>query len=572
MTGHSGNSDPIRAELAHAPLDALLGEVAGRVRELRTEQGRWELLLDAVVTMATDLSLDEMLERIVEIGADLAGARYAALGVLGSGEDRSMDKFVTRGIDEEQAGRMGPFPEDPGLLALLVDHPEPLRLDDLSSHPAFGGFPPEHPTMTTFLGVPVRIREKVFGNLYFCDKLDGAAFTEQDERIVTALAAAAGVAIENARLLEEGALREQWLAAAADITTRLLRQESEEDALQILADRVRELAGADAGWVVAGPDDEHLELRVVTGLPATREQMAAVSFEHSLARSVVRSGVPMRVESLVDDPRARNVATELGWPELGVTIVLPLQDAATIHGVVALTWLAGSDRRGPVDPVLPARFAQQAALAIHMARAQAAEQRLAIFEDRDRIARDLHDLVIQRLFAIGLSLQGVTRQPARDEVNRRIEQAVDDLDLTIRDIRRTIYSLGSMGTDTDLQAAVTDVVTRAEDTLGFRPHLRLEGPVRARVSEGLAPDLLAALTEALSNAARHAGARSVSVEISALDGLRLRVTDDGRGIGADVAESGLSNLRRRAEQHGGTLTISSVPGRGTTLDWWVPLA
>lgn len=536
MTRGPGHPDACPPDLARVPVEALVRELAGRVQALREEQGRWELLLDAVVAMAADLSLDDLLERIVEIGADLARAQYATLEVVDADGGRGAGTLVTHGVDREKAARL-----------LAAPAPGPL--------PA----------------VPVRVRGKQFGTLHLGAKADGTPFTAQDERLVTAWAAAAGVAIENARLLEEGARREEWLAAAAEISTRLLGHETEDDALQLLADRVRELAGADAGWVVAGPDDEHLELRVVTGMPATREQMAAVRFDHSLARHVVQTGVALTVESISTDPRARNVARELGWPVLGVTIVVPLRGAGSVDGVVALAWRADADRHGPVDPVLPARFAEQAALAIHMGRARAAEQRLAIFEDRDRIARDLHDLVIQRLFAIGLSLQGVTRQPDRDEVNRRIEQAVDDLDLTIRDIRRTIYSLGSMGTDTDLQAAVTEVVARAQDTLGFRPHFRLEGPVRTRVDESLAPDLLAALTEALSNAARHAGAHSVSVEISALDGLRLRVADDGRGIGADVAESGLSNLRRRAEQHGGTLTISSAPRRGTTLDWWVPL-
>lgn len=544
--------------------------MAARARGVPGEQHRWQLLLDAVVTMAADLSLDDLLTRIVEAAADLAGARYAALGVIGGDQQRRLETFVTHGLDEDEVRRIGDPPAGRGLLGLLIDRPEALRLTDIADHPASVGFPPGHPPMRSFLGVPVRIRDKVFGNLYLTEKVGAPAFSEEDERIVSALAGAAGVAIENARLHEDAARRERWLAAAAEFTAQLLRPDAT-DALQMVADRVRELAGADVAWVVAGEDDEHLRLHVVSGLTADPVEMAAVDFEHSLARSVVQSGMPVAVENLATDPRARNVASELGWPDLGPTVVVPLRTAAGVEGVVALGWRSDSIDHLSIDPALPTRFAEQAALAVQVSHTRAAEERLAILEDRDRIARDLHDLVIQRLFAVGLSLQGSARLSDRSEVHHRVEEAIDDLDVTIRDIRRTIYALGSLGTESDLQAAVTDVVDRATSSLGFRPTLRLEGPLRTRIGEHLAPDILAALTEALSNAARHAGASSVSVELSAVDGVRLRITDDGCGIGDTKRESGLANLRRRAEEHGGSLTVTSAPGEGTDLVWWVPV-
>ena len=542
------------------------------------EQTRWQVLLDAVVTMAADLTLDELLERIVEVAADLADARYVALGVVAAGgeqSERRLQTFITYGLTPAQRAAIGDLPQGHGLLGLLIDRPEALRLHDIASHAASFGFPPHHPPMHSFLGVPVRIRDKVFGNLYLTEKRDGSDFSDDDEQIVAALAAAAGVAIENARLHDEAARRERWLDAAAEITSVLLQPGAEDTALQVVADRARMVAQADAAWVVAGPDDAHLTLQVVSGFPADPVRMAGLDLSRSLARSVVISAMPIAVEDVEADARATNVGRELGWPPLGPAIVVPLRSSAGVHGVVALAWLRErSAEWSLVDPALPTRFAEQAALALHISTARRDQQRLALFEDRDRIARDLHDLVIQRLFAVGLSLQATALRLADTdpEVGEKLDAAVDDLDTTIRDIRRTIFALGSMESDADLQSAVVDVVERARAALKFRPSLRLDGPVRTVVDDDLVPDVLAVLTEALSNAARHAAASSVAVELSVGDGLLLRVADDGRGMAAEVAESGLSNMRRRAEARGGRLAIDSSPGFGTTLSWWVPLA
>ncbi|MBB3043754.1 GAF domain-containing protein [Nocardioides soli] len=558
-------------QLGAASFDDLLRELIERVHGALEEQERWQLLLEAVVSMAADLSLDDLLARIVEIAAGLAQARYAALGVIGDGAGRRLSSFVTHGISEEEAQRIGHLPEGHGLLGLLVDRPEPLRLHDISAHAASYGFPSGHPAMRTFLGVPVRIRDKVFGNLYLTEKTEGGDFTTQDEDIVVALAAAAGVAIENARLHDEAARRERWLSAAAELTALLLRPDADESALQIVADRARDLAGADVAWVVAGPDESQLSLRVVSGRPADPEVMATLDLSGSLARVVVANGVPVTVEDLAADTRALNVAELLGWDPLGPAVFVPLSSAAGSEGVVALAWRQGTDPTAfTTDASLPTLFAEQAALALHVARSRRDQERLVLLEDRDRIARDLHDLVIQRLFAVGLGLQGTMRLDVPPGVVERLEEAVDDLDITIRDIRRTIFALGSMDTGGDLRAAVTDVVDRAAGTLKFRPELRFEGPVRTRVGEDLAPDVLAVLTEALSNASRHAQPSSCLVELSVVDGVRLRVVDDGAGMPDEVVESGLSNMRRRAEQRGGHLSITSGAGEGTELVWWVP--
>ena len=427
--------------------------------------------------------------------------------------------------------------------------------------------------MASFLGVPVRTREKIFGNLYLTEKVGGGDFTEQDEEIVVALAAAAGVAIENARLSEEAARRERWLEATAEITGILAGSAPirTHDPLQLVADRAREVAHADVAWIVTGTDGDDLQLQVVSGASADADAMAALDLENSLASSVVRSGIPASVEDLGSDPRAVNVPAALGWPALGPAVVVPLRSDAGVEGVLALAWAPDHlESYHAIETAMPVSFAEQAALALQVSRAREDQQRLAVFEDRDRIGRDLHDLVIQRLFAIGLGLQSTSRLVDRPEVIDRLDAAVDDLDATIRDIRRSIFALGSMGDTADIQAEVTRMVDRAAGTLKFRPSLTFEGPVRTLIGATVAPDLLAVLAEALSNASRHAGAHAVSVTVSAGDHITLIVSDDGRGLPAQVSESGLSNMRERAERLGGTCTVSSEAGSGTVVCWSVP--
>ncbi|GAA1148254.1 sensor histidine kinase [Nocardioides aquiterrae] len=551
--------------------DDLLREVIDRVHGALDDRARWQLLLDAVVHMAADLSLDELLTRIVEIAADLAGARYAALGVISDGSDRRLQTFVTHGLSAEQIAGIGELPRGLGLLGHLIDRPEAVRLTDIAEHASSVGFPPNHPPMGSFLGVPVRIREKVFGNLYLTEKNGGGAFTDEDQQIVIALAAAAGVAIENARLHAEAARQVRWLAATTEVTTRLLNPHSGDEPLQLVADRALELADADAAWVTVGAAPEDLAVRVVAGMQASPDELAGLDLSQSLAAQVISSGVPVAVEDLAADPRALDVSRPLGWPALGPTIIVPLRTAAGVSGVLALSWVRGrTDAFESLDPELPTRFAEQAALALEVSRARQDQQRLALLEDHERIGRDLHDLVIQRLFAVGLRLQGIARLSERPESVARIEEAVDELDGTIRDIRRTIFDLGSVEDDTDIQYAVTQLVDRATSTLKFRPRLSFRGPVRSQIGPEVAPDVLAVLSEALSNAARHAHASSGSVELDVTEGVRLTVVDDGAGLPAEVSESGLASMRRRAERRGGRCTVTSGAGAGTTVEWWVP--
>ncbi len=556
---------------AEVEFEELLREVLTRVNGALDEQARLRLLLDAVVSMAADLSLDGVLARIVAIAREVTGANYAALGVLNSAPRKGLRTFVHHGMDPVQVEKIGPLPTGHGLLGLLIDEPEPLRLHDIASHPQSYGFPPEHPPMSSFLGVPVRIRDQVFGNLYLTEKVGSGDFSQEDERVVIALAAAAGVVIENARLYEQAHRREEWLAATAEITGLLSSTEAGQDPLQVISDHARQVASADVAWIVVGTPAD-LGVRAVSGPQVSLAALNSVPLKKSLAREVLRTGHPLVVEDMAADSRAVTLSHIEGWPVIGPAIFVPLRTDDVVVGTLALGWHPDhADGYHDVDARLPASFAEQAALALQVQRSRDSERRLAVFEDRDRIGRDLHDLVIQRLFAVGLSLQSVSRVSEIPQMRSRIEAAVDDLDTTIKDIRRSIFALGALEETADLQTELTNLVDRAAAIMKLRPTLELVGPLRTVVSDEAAPHLLAVLGEALSNASRHADASHIEVSVRAEDELRLVVSDDGVGLPEDVQESGLRSIRERATKLGGTCSIESTSGAGTTVTWTVPL-
>jgi signal transduction histidine kinase len=557
--------------LASVGLDDLLRGVLQRVGQVVDDQRRLRLLLDAVVSLAADLSLDSVLDRIVRTASELAGARYAALGVLGFGADRRLQAFVTFGLTDAQRASIGDLPRGHGILGHIIDRPEPLRLHDLSSHPASYGFPPEHPPMSSFLGVPIRIREKVFGNLYLTEKADGGDFTEQDETIVVALAAAAGVVIENARLYAETAKRERWLAASAEINALLLGQADRHAALAAVADRAREISGADYASVSLRRSEDEIEVEVVSGVPMEEDAARVLPITGSVAGMVVVSGEPVVIEDLGEDPRALRTALGELSESVGPMVLVPLRTADGVAGVLGLAWRReNAFRFHELDVELPQRFAEQAALALEVARARLDQEKLSLLEDRDRIGRDLHDLVIQRLFAVGLTLQNTTRMVELPQAHERIARAVDDIDATIKDIRHSIFALSSPEQSEDLRAAVGRVVDRAAETLPKPPGVRVNGPLNSATDKPTAANLLAVLGEALSNVSRHGNAHEVDVLIDVGELVTLTVSDDGQGLPDDLGRvGGLKNMRDRAEQLGGSFAISSSPS-GTTVRWAVP--
>lgn len=557
-------------------IDGLLDRAHRAVGGAGGDQGRWELLLEAVVSLGAGLDLDVLLERVVAVAQRLVDARYAALGVLAREKSRRLQTFVHRGMDPAVVASIGDLPRGQGLLGMIIDHPEPLRLHDLSEHPAAHGLPPAHPAMHTFLGVPVRVRDIVFGNLYLTEKAHGGDFTAEDERIVVALAAAAGVAIENAQLYDEVRRHMRWQAATAEITGAILAPGS--DALTFIAERALDLAEADAVWIVGSsgrPESQDLRLEAAAGVALDAPPASTTSMQRALARDVIARGAPMVVEDLAKDPRTAGRAGESGWPRLGPVILVPLSTGDGAAGVLALAWKPEhADRYVDLDPSWPASFAEQAALGLQISRSQSDRERLVVLEDRDRIARDLHDLVIQRLFALGLTLQGAERMADDTRLRTRLDSAIGDLDTTIKDIRATIFELGARAGAPDLRGEITAEIRRAESVLKFRPVLTLDGPVSTLVDPGMAADLLAVLSEALSNAGRHSQASRVHVSVSVGDEVVLEVVDDGLGLPENTRESGLQNMRDRATRRGGTCEVGPSPGAGTgtRVRWVVPRA
>lgn len=537
-----------------------------RVGEVMTSRERLRALLDAVVGIGTNLDLRTTLQRIVQAACELVGARYGALGVVGP--DRLLHDFIVHGITPEQHERIGDLPHGRGVLGLLIDDPRPLRMPDITQHPRSYGFPANHPPMHSFLGVPVLIRDQIFGNLYLAEKQGGAEFTEDDEEIVVALAAAAGVAIENARLYALAHRRERWLAATAEITTVLLGEVRRTDALALVARRAREVAEAELALVLLyDTDTEQFSVDVVDG--PDEQAHALVGAVLPAADTSFGAAVAEGRHDQVDD-----LAHAAPWPALlhtGPAMISPLTTAETLHGVLIV---AHRPERGggasEEDLTLLGSFAGQAALAMERARGQEERELLVVLEDRERIARDLHDVVIQRLFATGLQLQSAAPM-ARPELAKRINAAVDDLDATIRDIRRTIFELRTPMTS-ELRTEIRAAVEAAAEALGFKPHLELSGPVDSAVPDAIRPDLTAVLREALSNVVRHAQCTRVDVAVRVDSGqLTVTVTDNGVGCDPAAARGGLVNLRERASRLDGTFTVTAAESHGTEVCWAVPL-
>jgi signal transduction histidine kinase len=551
--------------LARVDLDDLLHEMLERVGEVVASRERLRALLDAVVAIGADLDLRSTLQRIVEAACRLAGARYGALGVIGS--DRMLMEFITHGIDPETHASIGDLPRGHGVLGLLIDDPRPIRLPDITKHPRAYGFPPNHPPMHSFLGVPVRIRDQVFGNLYLAEKRDGEQFNQEDEDMVVALAVAAGAAVDNARLFAQARRRQRWLEAAAEITSVLLGDVRRTEALGLVATRAREVAEADLALVLLrGESDDTLVVEVASGddgrFRGARVAVAGSRFAPVLAE---------RHLTVVDDLGS---AADWGVPlKTGTALLVPLTAGEISYGalVVAYGVASGLDL-ADLDVAVVETFAGQAALALERARAQDEREMLAVLGDRERIARDLHDVVIQRLFAAGMQLQTAAQLAARPEVRERLDSVVDDLDTTIRDIRGAIFELRSPAPGS-VRSELRGLVDEARGALGFRPELRIDGPVDTAVPEAVRVALSPVLREALSNAAKHGHAHTVRVHLAVGRGeIVLTVTDDGVGPGEATATGhGRANMAARAADLGGSFDLRPGPAGGTVLTWRVPL-
>ncbi|MCW2811919.1 MAG: putative two-component system histidine kinase [Friedmanniella sp.] len=534
-------------------------------------QSRLRQLLAANRVISSELSLPGVLRRIVEAAREVGGARYAALGVIGP--DGTLEQFVHSGMDADVVAAIGHLPQGLGVLGAVIAQPQPIRLAHIADDPRSSGFPPGHPPMESFLGVPVRSKGSVYGNLYLADRTDGGTFTAQDEELMLALAGTAGIAIENARLYDESRRRQEWLRASGEVSRHLLAGGVHEvDVLRRITDSVQRLANADVVTLVRPrPSDGEMEVVVATGVQAAALVGLRYPARDSIASQAMEAGHGILVAD-VDSGSAPFVHLR---PMVPVTQVmaLPLKGDSGPRGAIFVGRVATTRAFEPTDLVMAEMFSGHAAIALELADARSNQLRISALEERDRIARDLHDHVIQRLFAAGLSVQSTAATVSDPVVRERLTRTVDDLDDTIQQIRTTIFALTDR--ETAAQTLRRRTLTLVEDLnaqLGLHASVTFSGPVDALLDDSFESDVTAVVREALTNASRHTQASTIvlSVRVGA-DTLTIAVDDNGSGLTGSGHRSGLANLEARARRRGGRLELSNRPTGGLSLAWTVPL-
>ncbi len=556
--------DAQRGELDHA-----LDNLVARAHDVLKVQGRLRSLLRANQAIIEHLEISVVLHRIVQAAVDLVGAQYGALGVVAP--DGSLEQFITVGMSDHDIELIGHSPQGYGLLGALIEDPQPIRLDLLADDERSAGFPPGHPPMQSFLGVPIRVRDEVYGNLYLSNQANGR-FTGDDQQLVTSLAATAGVAIENARLFAETGRRQAWSAASEEFTSMLLSSD-QDDAISTLATRILSLAEADIVWILVPTDDDrYLHAEIARGLDSDVIEGTAIATTGSILASVLEAKQPRQIDD--------GSKTELRLSEgrvLGPVMAVPLIVSGLTQGALMVGRLQGRARFSSEDLEMAAHFAGQASVAMELASARAVQQRMELLDERGRIARDLHDHVIQQLFGTGLELQSVAgslgSMPQKVAADRIIA-SVENLDASISQIRTIIFAL-SAHTDearNTVRHWIIDLAKELTPGLGSAPRLTFAGPVDLIVTDEMATDVVAVTREALMNVIKHAGAEHTSVSLTALDGsVALEIVDDGSGFDGSARRSGVANLETRATERGGTLVVDS-DATGTRLLWTVPYA
>ncbi|NEW41594.1 GAF domain-containing sensor histidine kinase [Nocardia cyriacigeorgica] len=564
----------VRGALYQQRLRELLAEVSDRVEVAADSRGRMDGLIEAMLTVTSGLDLDDTLRAIVRTATSLIDAEYGALGVRG--HTGQVFQFVAEGIDDGTRARIGQLPAGHGVLGAVFAQLTPLRLDDLTAHPESVGFPAHHPPMRTFLGVPVRIRDEVFGSLYLCEKAGGQPFTAEDEVLVQALAAAAGIAVDNARLYESARTRQEWIEATREVATEFLAVGTPGRALERVVDHARALTGSQLCFLAAAGPGDVTELLIThwSGPDARR-----AGHPIPLAGTAVGEAFGRRTPLRFDD--AGQVDLGITLPSPGPALILPLCTPDATHGTLVTVRRAGSAPFPDELVELTAAFTDQAALAMQLADAQRRMREVDILADRDRIARDLHDHVIQRLFAIGLTLQGAVPRATVPDVRDRLTRVINDLQEVVQEIRTSIFDLHGGADSARLQQRIEHAIRQQTVDSTIRATVQFSGPLSV-LEPDLADHAEAVVREAVSNAVRHSGGDTVTVDIGVSDDLTIVVTDNGWGVPHHVIRSGLRNLEQRAEEAEGRFTITAAVARharadsedalpGTRLSWTAPL-
>ena len=563
-----GGAHPVRNSLSQLRLRELLAEVQERITQIVEGRDRLNGLVEAMLVVTSDLDLDTTLRTIVHTAIDLVDARYGALGVRGSGHD--LVAFIYQGIDDKERETHRALARGSRRARRVDRRPEADPIGRHRAAPGFGGFPPNHPPMRAFLGVPVRIRDEVFGNLYLTEKANGQPFSEDDEVLVGALAAAAGIAIENARLYEESRARQSWIEATRDIATKLLSGVDPATVFRLIADVALKLSEAQATFVAVpveedtpSSDVDELLVTEIAGELAEFTQAPTISVRGTPVGDVFLDGVPRQFD---------NLELEIGDVQIrpSSALALPLRAAERVAGVLVTLRHNHATPFSQHQKEMMAAFADQAALAWQLATSQRMARELDVLADRDRIARDLHDHVIQRLFAVGLALQGTIPRARAPEVQQRLSEYVDDLQSVILEIRTTIFDLHGPATGmTRLRQRLDEAIAQYSDG-ALHITTQFIGPLSV-VDAALAGHAEAVVREAVSNAVRHAQATELTVTVKVEDDLSIEVEDNGCGMSERTKRSGLTNMRYRAEKVGGTMTIDTPPTGGTLLRWSAPL-
>jgi signal transduction histidine kinase len=552
-------------------LDQLIDQLVERAQDVKRAQGRLRKLVAAIDVITGELGIEAVLQHIVEAAVTLVGARYGALGVIGN--DGGLERFIHVGIDPVKVDEIGPLPAGKGLLGALISDPNPIRLPQLSADERSSGFPAHHPPMDSFLGAPIRVRGEVFGNIYLTES-DRGEFTAEDEELVRALAVTAGTAISNARLFDESRRQQRWLGASAKISARLMADSGEEP-LRMIARRAHEVAEADRVVVMLRvPETDDVIVEAAVGDDADDLVGHRFSMSNTISGEAITTGEPILLRSGAD---ASAGVTHLAVVSDGPIMVVPLVGTGRPIGALSLTRGAGRLAFTAADLAMTTAFANHASVAVELSAARADQQRVALLEDRDRIARDLHDHVIQQLFSTGLSLESVAaRLGSSEPAAEKIRALVGDLDGTIRQIRTSIFELrGPLGggSNTGLRSGVLDLVAELAAGLGFTPSVTFTGPVDSEIAPELADDVVACIREALTNIVKYAKAHAVIVEVGVDGGyLTVRVCDDGIGVGDTSRRSGLANLLSRAERWDGSCDVTARPTGGTELSWKAPVS
>ena len=430
---------PVFSQVARLELDTLLEQLVMRAREVQDSQGRLRGLLRAYLAVAHADDLDMVLRHIVEAARELVDAGYAALGMVSHGR---LVRFVHTGMAPDVVARVGHLPDGKGLLGLLVDYPQTLRLRDIATHVASVGFPQNHPPMRSFLGVPIRVGDRVFGNLYLTDKQGGDQFTGDDEELVQALAGAAAAAIENATLLAESRRRHTWQIAMVEVSTQLLAGADPDEVLRRLLHHARETLRGNGAGVSVPTDDPGVVRMAVTEGTYVRWQNAAIAVAGTVSGAAIAARDLVVIADPASDPRTV-AAADHAVGLIGETMTVPMIGDGGVNGVLTVSRRPGDEPFDDLDRSLITAVTAHAGLALQLAKGRRDTEQMHLLEDRAQIGEDLRQRVIQRLFGHGLALQSTASRAADPKIRTAIQTQIDEVDAIIRDVRAAIFSLNS---------------------------------------------------------------------------------------------------------------------------------